>query len=161
MNIQLKKEIINHIFNMFGLFNNNSVFVENIISDKFLLDKKISFINDDNKKYENKIYGISINIENSTINILLGDLKEDVKEYAMIVQMNDMSPHAIRLAEDIEDDGSVSLNLKGEWIEAPSLVQAKLLVGIESLSEIIVPWKKIENYNDLYKYLLLFLNAEE
>ena len=59
MNITLRKEIVRHIFDRFALLpknlSHNKVFsfLSAVISDEFVIDKRIVFVEED-KKYQNK-----------------------------------------------------------------------------------------------------------
>lgn|SRR5271166_1574520 len=166
MNLPLKREIILHIFKTIGLFadetNTKIGFTESLVQDKFLIDKKIVFETDDQSKFENNIWSASAKVGESVIKIMIADIAQDTPEFAAIIQMNEYLPHALRLSDDKEDFGSISLNVKdATWIDVGTPIQAKLLAGTESLTEYFVEWKKTEDYSDIYKKMVMFLNFEE
>lgn len=164
MNLKLRHEIVLHIFKTLGVFSEDGLhgMMEKLTSDKFLLDKKIAFESEeDKKKIENNIYAFAGKIENSEIKMLLADITEDIPEFALIVQMDNMMSSAMTLSTD-EESGSFYINFEdNKWAEAPLAVQAQLLIGFENLTGINIQWNKIDNYMDMYKTLVGFLNFYE
>ena len=163
MNLMLKKQIISHIFKSLGIIGSTSnSLIDNLTSEKFLIDKKMTFENEENKKYENDIWAITTNVENSIVKIIIADITEDTKEFALILQMDNFMPSALRLSVDEDDIGTMMFLLEdNRWINSTTHLQAKILVGIESLSEIYCQWDRLDNYSDMYKFLIGFLNFYE
>lgn len=163
MNNSLKKEIILHIFKSIGLFNSDIIgFMEKLNNDKFLLNKKLAFETEDKKQVDNNIWAASAKIENSDIKIIIADITEDIREFTLILQMDNFVPCAMRISEEQDDFGSIFLNVEdNKWVSASTLLQAKSLVGFESLSGIYLQWSKLEKYMDMYKLLVGFLNFYE
>lgn len=165
MNLKLKKEIIKHIFNKFNLFKINELnsgFIENLLNEKFVLPKKIVFENEENKKYENIIFGAEFNIKEKKINILVADLKEDnTPEYALLFKMDNLPTYALRLSATNDDNGSLYINYQDNWVDGSTAVQSKFLLGIENISNIVVEWKRLDKYDEMYKLLIDFLNFYE
>lgn len=165
MNQQLKKEIIKHFFNSVGVFSDEKIrngLIDNLLSDKFLVDKKLAFETEDNKKYQNRIWSIASKIDNSVIKILIADTHDTIPEYTIMFQMDTLPPYALRLSIAEDDLGSMYFNPEdNKWIDANTSVQARFLSGVESLNEIFVEWKKFDEYKDLYKSLIGFLNFYE
>lgn len=165
MNNILKKEIITHIFKALGAYKQippvaHGMF-EDFVDTQFLIEKKVAF-EVDNKKYQNNVWATKAQIENSSMKIMIADTHEDIPEYTVIVQMDTFPPCAIRLSEDKDDYGSVFFNVEdNKWIAASTLLQAKILVGIEELSEMLLKWENLEQYGDMYKVLIGFLNFYE
>jgi hypothetical protein len=159
MNNNLKKEIINHIFNQFGLFQENQIY--NLKDNKFLLDKKIIFEDDDKKVFESKIYASSVEIDKSNIKVIVADTSYIEKEYSVILRMDNFYPCGMRLSKDEDDFGTIMFQINNRWMQASTLLQSKILVGIESLSEIFLQWNKLNNYNEMYNILINFLNFSE
>lgn len=164
MNNTLKKEIITHIFKSLGIFHsktNNSLF-DNLTDDKFLIDKKMTFQDEDNKKYQNNIWAATSTLEGSLVKIMIADITENTREFALIVQMDNFMPSALRLSVDEDDFGTMMFNPNdNKWIDSNTLFQSKILVGIESLSEIYLQWNRLDTYSDMYKFLIGFLNFYE
>ena len=165
MNKNLKKEIINNIFKTFGMFrkpnDNINTFFNSIISDEFVVNKKLVIETDDGKNFESKIYTAFTKVQNLTLNIIVADISNEFKEFALIIQMDNNDPCALRLSDASDDFGSMYFNLENHWIEASTLAQAKILVGIESLTEILAQWEKLDKYENIYKKLIDFLNFYE
>lgn len=163
INLSLKKEIIIQIYRKFGLFPSTLKYnniIEQLTSKEYLIDKTINFESDD-KKYQNKIWAATVNLDNNGIfKVIIADLTEDVKEYAILIQLDEFLPYAIRLSNDDGDYGSCYFRAEDKWINASTLFQAKLLVAVESLSELIPKWEKLKDYNNIYQLLVGFLKFE-
>ena len=166
MNLPLQKEIISHIFKNLGIIpadaNFRPSFTDGLIQDKFLIGKKLAFETEDGEKHQNNIWGTLAAVGGATIKIIVADVSDGYTEYTMLVQMDDFQPHALNLSKDNEDFGTISVAVGDtDWANTGTLIQAKLLSGIEALSEFMVEWKKLEDYNFLYKKLIMFLNFQE
>lgn len=163
MNLTLKKEIINHILKTIGLIDDKLSYIgmfEKLNSDQFLIDKKIIF-ELDGSKIEKQVWATNCKIDENYINIIIADISDDSKEYAFIIQMDNMIPYAIRLSDDPEDFGTMLIYAENNWIEASTMLQAKMLLCIQSLSELYMKWERIDNYKEIYKLLINFLNFQE
>jgi len=166
MNYTLQKEILKHIFKRFGiLLTENETqlgFIDNLLDDKYLTDKKIGFETEDKKKYSNNIWAATATVNTTKLKILIADISEDIPEYTIMFQMDNLPAYALRLSLDEEDSGSTYTNIKnGSWVEASMTVQAKFLYGIEGLSEILLEWNKLDDFKDMYQLLIHFLNFYE
>lgn len=166
MNLKLKHEIISHIFNTVGLFSDPDKMaismIEPLNTNKFLLNKKIAFSEENGKRIENSLWAGTAKVENSVIKIIIADITEDIPEFTLIVQMDNFFPCAIRLSKEPEDLGSMYINIAdNKWIDCSTTLQAKMLVGFESLTEIFLQWEKLDNYTDMYKSMIGFLNFYE
>jgi hypothetical protein len=166
MNNILKREIISHIYKVIGIYADENILktsmLEPIVGDKFLLNKKIAFETEDKKQKQNNLWAATSRIESSYIKIMAADITEDISEFTIILQMDNFIPCAIRFSLDNEDTGSMFINVENNnWVEASTLMQAKMLVGIESLSEIYLQWERLDDYSSMYKLLVGFLNFYE
>lgn len=154
MNNLLKKTIIHHIFNRFDLFTSKS------ISENLLLDQKLMFETDE-KQYVNDIWSGETTIDNSRVQFIVAELTEEIPEYALLLQLDSFPPYALRISLDNDDSGSISFKADGVWIEASSLIQARILVAVESLiEEIHTTWIKNNNVLTIHKELINFLKFE-
>lgn len=163
MNLSLKKEIIKHIFDLFGVVKNSFNFssVVKLTEDIFLIDKKIGFENADGTKFKNNVWSCITKISGSEIKIILADLSEEYEEFVFVIQMDNHSPCSIRLSSDEEDTGSIFFNIENNWIEVGTAEQAKILVAIENIAALFPKWDKNTNYKDMYKNLINFMNFFE
>ena len=159
MNEHLRKEIINHIFNCFGLLLEEGTGGK-ATSDDFLLEQKLVFEVENDKKFENNIWSGETNIEESRVQFIIADLSEDWAEYALLLQMDSLPPYAARISLDPEDAGAIFIGMDERWIEASSLIQAKILVAVESLMEIHISWGKNADPAGIHKTLINFLKFE-
>lgn len=160
INSKLQREIISHVLGLFGIFNPNKFnMIDDLISDRFLLEKKIAFEAEDRKKYYGSLWAGSAKIENSRINAMVADIKEDIAEFALIIQMDTFPPYALRISSDVEDFGEICIGTgDNKWINVSIAIQAKFLSGIEGLNETLTSWEKVNEYEELYKLLVGFLN---
>lgn len=166
MNLVLRKEIILHIFRTFGVFADPAIsqlsMVEKLNINKFLIDKKIAFETEDKKQIKNDLWAAKTKIEESEIKIIIADITEDIPEFALILQMDNFMPCAMRLSLEEGDFGSMYINIEdNKWIDASTVIQAKMLVGAESLLGLYIQWEKLDKYMDIYKTLIGFLNFYE
>jgi len=170
MNLILQKEILIHIFKRFGIFlaegETQAGFIDNLLDDAFITNKKIGFESEDKKKYSNNVWAASATANPTKLKVLVADIHEDIPEYTIIFQMDNMPAYALRLASpyvgETDDPGSAYLNAQNDkWIEASVAVQAKFLYGVEGLSELPLHWSKLDEVDDLYKILIQFLNFYE
>lgn len=163
MNLSLKKEIIHHIFNRFNLLTKEDV--HKLHSDigptskKFLLDQKLIFEIDD-KKYTNNIWSGEAEVEGSRVQFAIADLTEDLPEYILILQLDIYPPNVIRISLDPEDAGAIFSKIEDQWVEAPVMFQAKILIAVEQLMEMFISWNKNVNSEEIYKSLIDFLKFE-
>lgn len=166
MNNKLKKEIILNIFNIFGVFRektnfSSSTLMEPLVGEKFLIDKKLAFENDDGTKKENNIFTAKTKIDQNIIKIMIADIIDDIGEYAIIMQMDNFPSIAFRLSLDEDDFGTIAFLIDNKWIEVGTSAQARILMGVENLSEIFCMWEKMSEYDEMYKILINFLNYVE
>jgi hypothetical protein len=164
MNEPLKKEIINHIFNKFGLLTSGEAPAstrkkDELFSNKFLSEHKISF-EVEGKEYSNNVWSGETDIDGSRVQFIIGDLTEDVPEYSLLLQLDAFPPYAARISLDPEDTGSLYFKIDERWIEASTLFQAKILVAVESLMDLYVTWDKNSNIESIHKDLIEFLKSE-
>jgi hypothetical protein len=161
MNKKLQKEIVKHIFETIGVFKvsgyTNFSMIEPLISDKFLISKKIA-IDIDGEKFENNIYTATARIDKSVIKIMVADTHDDISEFTVIIQMDTFPQCAMQLSLNAEDCGSMYFNTSNNWTNSNALLQGKILVGIEEISNMILDWNRFDKYEDMYKNLIGFLN---
>jgi hypothetical protein len=166
MNLTLKREIILHILKTFGAFDDRQRIrlgiTESLILDTFIIGKKIAYEREDGTKSNGNIWASCVKPGNATIKVLVADITDDdEKEVAAIIQMDEHAPYAIRLSMTNDDFGSLCVNTNDAWTDAGVSIQGKLLVGVESLTEVMSPWQKLDNYDQMYQWLIGFLNHEE
>jgi hypothetical protein len=166
MNLPLQREIISHIYKSLGVFVSDNDFrpgfIESLVQDKFLLTKKLAFETEDKQKHKNDLWGSMATVGNSVIKVMVADISDIDSEYAVLIQMDNFTPHALRLSKNETDFGTIVAGVgENDWANAGTLLQAKLLSGIESLAEFVVEWKKLDDFEFLYKKLIMFLNFQE
>lgn len=169
MNSRLRKEIARHIFDRFELLMknpsmNNFGSLSGIIRDEFVLNDRLVFVDGD-RRQEGKVWGVSCEIGKTVVQVLVADTKDDIGEFSILVQAGTLPTYAIRLSEDAEDNGLISFHLeyggKARWLEANAVVQAKCLIGIESLTDQLIDWKKLTGHKDMFRLLIDFVGQNE
>src|ERR1700722_11124781 len=115
MNIKLRKEIIRQIFDRFGVMPERDAGYTigalcNLTHNEYLLDKKIRFIGEENKEYQNKCWAASCEIGKFRFITLIADTSDDIQEFSILIQMDTMMTYALKLSADPEDIGSMHLH---------------------------------------------------
>lgn len=163
MNLELTEQIIKHIYRCLGVKlpggGNNSY---TMMQPEYLLEHKISF--DDGQK--NNIWGIQLNLDDEAIKVILADCTQDgVPEFALLVAVRDAPSYGAYLCykEYAEDDSYLPPMIacsvqQGSWAECSIFLQATFLSGMEKLREINTTFKKLEQSEEIYKYLISFIN---
>ncbi len=163
MNESLKREIISHVFNKFGLLTREEVTSlrskDGPLSNKFLSDQKITFEVEE-KKYSNNIWSGESDIDEARVQFIIADLTEEVPEYSLLLQLDNFPPYAARISLDPDDAGSLFFKIEERWIEASTLFQAKILVAVESLMDLCITWEKNSDIESIHKDLIDFLKFE-
>jgi hypothetical protein len=165
MNLTLKREIIKNIFSIIGVFREQNYMGSSLLSplnsDELLLDKKLAFETEDGNKKRGGIWAATGKIEKNEIKMMLVDISEELPEFALIVRMDNFSACALRMSADEADFGSMLFRIEEKWIDTSTSHQARILVGMENLTEIFLVLEKMNDYADMYKMMIDFLNFEE
>lgn len=156
MNNNLKKEIIKQIFSSLGI--NNKHHIISLNSNEFKIDKQLSF---ENEEETFNIFSSKTIVEGSEVKIMIANISDEVWEIALILQLDNFMPCGMRLSGDNEDAGRFAFLHDGKWIDAATLYQGKILVGVESLFEIYSFWEINEDYDSMYNILIEFLKVSE
>lgn len=156
--------IVKRIFEYFGIPNRYVGFT--MQEQPYMLKKEISIELEDGEVLQKNIWGIEGKISNSIIRALLADItvSSDFKEYILVFQLDNLTVYALKLEEGKEAVNRAFFAINGEnksWVELSNLLLAKLLVGVEQLNELFINYQPITNYQELYQYLINFLNYEE
>jgi len=159
MSIELKKEIVNYIFNLFGIFKNESIL-------DYAVDKKLIF-ESEGKSYHNAMWSGEITSEGSKIQFLAAELTEDIPDIVLIIWLENSYPYVLRMSKEEGDAGDFlvltrdeDVDINNKWIEVPVINQAKVLIAVESIFDTFMGWNKNNNIDVVYSYLISFLNYE-
>jgi hypothetical protein len=95
------------------------------------------------------------------IKVMIADIIDEIPEYAIIMQMDNFPSIAMRLSLEDDDYGTMTFHIENKWIEIGTSAQARVLMGIENLSEIFAAWERMIDYKDMYSVLISFLNYVE
>lgn len=172
INHLLKKQIILHILNRFGIFTTNKYSSLNI--DNFILSEKLK-LNTENGVIENKLWAGETNVDSSKIQFIIADISNDIIEFLLIIQLDLFPPYIIRMSVDDDDAGSMYIKVKSSnndqdllmtenqdrWIEASTIIQSRALSAIEDMFELPVVWKTSKNIAYMYNLVLDYLKFEE
>lgn len=156
MNNSLTQEIVKHVYKKLGLFGTFTNF-HSILDDKFLIDKKISFTDEDENLIENKIWISQLTYEDKKIRLLVANCSLDVdSEYCMIISIDNTPSFGCYLLSD-QSESIISYLVNEQWMTASTYLQATFLAGMEQLKETMGEWSKCKDHKDLYDSLLLFV----
>lgn len=163
INNNLQKEIVNHIFKSFAIFEKNQITMFSKLNDEqFLINKKIAFESEDGSVVEHKIYSYYTKLSGAEIKLIAADISEEYDEFVIILKMDQNPACALRMSLDKDDLCSFYMNLDGSrWINPGTSLHARILMVFEALSEIPANWEKTADYNEMYKSLVCFLNFYE
>lgn len=165
MNLNLREEIIKHIFANLGIIASDYVVLNkasSLMSKEFLLNQTLSFEDDDGATIRNKIWGCQISASNQEVKILLGDCSQysDVPEFALIIQLKNAPAYGIYLvcADHVDSEGLIACTLNSkDWLECSVYLQATFLAGMEQTKEVGLSWRKCVDYDSQYKLLQSFI----
>jgi hypothetical protein len=167
MNLNLRAEIVKHIFANFGVIPSKFVNekTRSLASKDYLLIEKLSF-EDDDGVIENSIWGCQLSADIQEIKILLADCTQEDKspEYCLLIQLKDAPAYGVYLTFNEsfgEQTGSActiaySLDSKS-WMECSTFLQSTFLSGMEQIRETGLAWNKVTNYQSQYQSLVSFI----
>lgn len=167
MNKVLLEEIIKHIFINFGLLKSDFIDLtktKSLIDKDFLIEEKLTFEDTENNIIKNKVYAISLNVDNSEIKIIVGDCKiSNTKEYCLIFQLKNAPAYGLYFIDDKNNTEALMSCSIGEdtWIDCDTYLQAMFLTGSEQLKNYNIFYNKCEEYQEQYKLLISFLKYHE
>lgn len=166
MNKNLTTQIVNHIFSGFGVVQTNlfdpNVF-NSIKSKQYLLNEKLTFIDDEGKELKNNIWGIQLSVENKNFRVLIGDCTTDseVLQYTGLFHLEDNPFYGISMlysTGNFSSDPLIAFSLDTKsWMPCNTYLQATFLAGMENIKEIKFNWNKCNNYQKQYEAMLNFV----
>lgn len=154
MNKNLTESIIKQIFSGLGIFPSQT---QSIIDQKFLLDKKLNFLID-NQEIQNEIWGVELLNNNFNLKLLLGNCSNQLKEYALIVQYNQSPAYGCYLILDDNSEALIAYNINNSWMSCSIYLQATFLAGMEGIKDFVIAYSKISDYKKEYNLLQSFIN---
>lgn len=165
MNLDLRQEIVKHVYANLGIIASDYVNLEKSRSlrDKdFLLNEKLSFEGEDGEVINNRVWGCQISAADQEIKILLGDCSEweDIPEFALIVQLKNAPAYGLYLVctEVVNSEGLIACTLNSkDWMECNTYLQATFLAGMEQMKDIGLSWHKCTKYESQFKLLQSFI----
>jgi hypothetical protein len=165
MNKNLTTQIINHIFYSFGVVPNNVIdfnTFNSIKSKQYLLDEKLSFLNDQEQEIKNNIWGLQLSVENKNFRVLIADCTtdSDVLQYTGIFHLEENPIYGISVlySSGFNPCPLIAVSLEGKnWMPCNTYLQATFLAGMENIKEIKFNWNKCVNYQQEHQALLSFI----
>lgn len=149
--MNLSKEIILKILNNFGVFSKKS----GIIDKQCKLPIQFIFEYDDStEKYD--IWAGQLNInEKTVIKCLYSNFSnENYIEHNLIIGSD--TSYGLQL---LENESSFKILQNNKWINANTIMQAKVLIGSELILSHGLLWEKLSDYTTLYDNMLSFIEA--
>lgn len=167
MNLNLRAEIVRHVFANFGVIYSPYISekTQPLNSKKYLLSEKLSF-EDDDGVLQNKVWGCQLSVDTQEIKILLADCtqEKDYPEYCLLVQLKNAPAYGIYLhfnesfGHQSDSSCMIAYSLDSEsWMESSTFLQATFLGGMEQIRETGFAWNKISNYQPQYQALISFI----
>lgn len=151
---QLTDQILAHIYHSLGIGALTNI---SILSDAFLIPRKISFNIDGEEKIAN-LWGAQITIDNLNFRILCGDFSSEIKEFALVIKLDNCPTYGCYLSFcEMNDnhftnpsDGMILFSFKdNHWLISNTYVQATFLAGMEQLKDVGAAWQSLVKYDDL------------
>lgn len=155
--------IVNHIFDNFGITLKTTFSIKN---NYFLLNEKITFMNELGDEQIANLWGTQVSIDKSNFRIMVADFSNSDFEHALIIKLDGCPTYACYLAIDEvtgdPSDGLISFSLqKNNWLKANASIQGTFLSGMESLKDITGSWEQILKYDDLIEELKSFIEYHD
>lgn len=162
INKELTNQIILHIDKLFGI---NAVVDTNILepltSRRFLLSKQLRIELDDGSSVTKNLWAAMGQVSNSTLKTLIADITidNDQREYLLLFQLDDLSIYVVKMSDS--EHSCLKVFSQNIWVDLSMLLQAKFLMGMEFISENLVTWNTLKDYDVLYKHMISFLKLDD
>ena len=162
MNIDLRTEIVKHIFSNFGIIPSQYLNkIHSLINDNFMIKEKISFEDDFGKTLQNNIWGCQLSIDNQEVKVLLADCtqEDEILEYYLLIHLKEAPAYCMYLNSNNQSKLCYSVDSQ-LWMDCSIFLQSTFLAGMEQLKEIGFSWNKVSNYDLEYKSLIKFIKDQ-
>lgn len=137
----LTKELIRHIFNIFGF---SELFIENIVGITFDKYKKskITVDYDDIGIKEFPIYS-ALTIKNNSKLKVLGVMTSDGEnnEICVVFKCDDLITYALKTSSDVQEATFLTINSDGSWGNPSMADKLNATLGLELLNDFGINWK--------------------
>lgn len=168
MNLNLRAEIVKHVFANFGVIPSDYVSEEtrSLISKDYLLPEKLSFEDDSDIVLDNKVWGCQLSADIQEIKILLADCtqEESSPEYCLLIQLKNAPAYGVYLTfnksfgPQTDSACLIAYSLDSKlWMECSTFLQATFLSGMEQIRETGFAWNKATGYQPQYQALVSFI----
>ena len=162
-NDNLRDEIVKHCLGRLGLPGTSATgSTFDLASERFLIEKRIAFAEED-RQYQNKVFGAEDTIDKSRVQLLLGDTGDEIcSEWTLIFRLADARPFAFQWSRDEEEWTNACFEQNGVWHPAGIPMLAKILNGFENLHmrSFVLRWQKIADWTEIYGALITFLKSQ-
>lgn len=160
MNQDLSTEIIKHVLANFLIIPSkfiDSNSFQSLCSDSFMLKEKLSFLSEDGKKVNNKIWGCELSFASEQVKIIIGDCSQDSsKELCMVIHLSNSPSYGLYICLDSDDKPLIAcmIDSHAAWMPCNTFLQATFLAGMEQIKEFFVTASKLNDYNEQHLMLL-------
>lgn len=168
MNLQLREEIVKHVFANLGIISSEFVRsnTKSILDKEFLLNEKLLFENQEEQEISNKIWGCQLSAESQELKILIGNCSQydNIPEFAVIVQLKDAPAYGLYLVcnSKVNSESLIGCTLNSkDWMECGTYLQATFLSGMEQIRDIGLSWHKCTNYSSQIELLKSFIKFHD
>jgi hypothetical protein len=165
MSQELTNAILKHIYFNLGIWNSK---LTSITDKKFLIDRKIEFVDSADRKELAPIWACQTTINNCKFRIACADLgcqHSDFadQEIAIITRLDDCPAYACLLIGDGENisHSFIACQVKDNWMPATIYLTATFLAGMEQLRDLTTAFQKATDVKNLIDDLEKFLLFEE
>lgn len=141
----LTREIIKRIMNNVGIVPPPQFGIGGLVISDLKLDQTISGLYSDGESYNFPIWSGCIEVEGVKIKAVATDLTDDIPEFILLFQSENMPIYGLRLLFDDKDNGLFLLSSSEGWVPAEIYIQAKALMGLELIASYGISWTNFKD----------------
>lgn len=151
----LTREIVRHVLTSFGV-SVTSVTDNSLISHELLTDKKLRIKYEDETEIDHLVFAGQLSIgKDAKFKAVAIDLtiESESPEFCCVFRLEKLPLHGMKLCYDGEDTGLFKIHDETgkAWSDAPIIVQAMILGGVEQVISYGLLWEPLTDFADLYK----------
>jgi hypothetical protein len=159
----LTREIVRHILTSFGV-SSTSVTDNSLIGHDLLTSKKVRIKYDDEAEIDHLVFAGQLSIgKDAKFKAIAIDLttESESPEFCCVFRLENLPLHGLKLCYDDEDTGLFKIHddTGKAWADAPIVVQAMILGGVEQVVSYGLLWEPLTDFADLYKAAVILAGA--
>jgi|SRR5690606_26135448 len=146
----IQKGIIKNILYIFGCCNNDG-----ILKQDHITDQTITFLDDDNNKYHEKIISAQTTIDESVFKVAAVDISSNKTEYIVAFRMDDLPIYVVRLNyNDVHDYGDFYTIVNDTIQKTHDIDKYQVIAGIQKLILLNSSWEICNQIDDLKQAII-------